>query len=261
MTVKRHLCLLSGGTRCWHHDDVVGHSASHDAGGPRSPIGRRRPAEVRRLLLEAAERVVARKGMSANAQEIAQEAGVHRSVLYRHFTSTQELVQTAALRPFTEFLEKIRQMTDRSNAEGPAPLWDLMTGFLDDLLDILVEHREFLMMAMSEASPFDEDARKELQRKLNSVLDDIAVLAEREGGSRGLEGSTMRVNTRLTIAMALGLVSYGGWMSRDSDGMTVRAALVEQMATLILYGARAVPEAEKQADRTSPRELRLPNGR
>lgn len=205
---------------------------------------RRRPAEVRKLLLEAAERVVTRKGMSASAQEIAIEAGVHRSVLYRHFGGTQELIQMAALRPFHELQDKIREMTAHADETPPKSLWDLMVGFLDDLLDILFEHRDFLIMAMSQSSPFDDENRRELRQQLDGVLDGITELAVQAGSSRDLELGTVRINVRLAIAMAAGVSSFGGWLLPDNSDPTDRAALVEQMATVLFYGVRIRPGDE-----------------
>jgi AcrR family transcriptional regulator len=191
--------------------------------------------------------------MSANAQEIAVEAGVHRSVLYRHFRSADELVQLAMLRPFHEFLERIQRMTARAEEAEPTPLWDLMVGFLGDLLDILFDHRDFLSMALSESSPLDDRARDELQRQLGGVLDDIAELATRAGSTRRLDIDNVRINTRLAIAMATGVASYGRWLLPDPQRPMARETLIEQMASMLLYGVRVVPEAEKRLDHMSPK--------
>jgi len=209
---------------------------------------RRRPAEVRELLLVAAEHVVARRGMAANALEIAAEAGVHRSVLYRHYGTVEELVRCATLRPMREFLVKIQQMTDLSSATEPKPLWQLLIGFLTDLMAVLDEHRDFLVMAMSESSPLGDVEQAELRRELDRVLDDIVDLARLEGGSRGLDISAVAVNTRLSIAMVMGATAYGSWLLPTRiDGDQQR--LVDDMANFILYGARHVSDGVKCADR------------
>lgn len=227
----------------------------HTSAEPPGTSRRRRPAEVRELLVGAAERVVARRGMSANAQEIAVEAGVHRSVLYRHFSTAEELVRLAALRPFQDFLRKIQQMTDRSAGADPTPLWDLMIGFLEDLLGILDEHRDFLMMAMSDSSPLDAAERTAMRRELDHILDDIVNLARREGGVRGLDPDSIAVNTRLTIAMVIGVTAYGGWLLPGQTSMEDRPRMVTDMANFILNGARLVPEDVKSADHESPRKI------
>lgn len=54
--------------------------------------GRKRRAERRELLLEAATRAFARNGFAAtNLDEVAREAGISRVILYRHFESKADL--------------------------------------------------------------------------------------------------------------------------------------------------------------------------
>ena len=204
---------------------------------------------MRRLLLEAAEQVVVRKGMSANAQEIAREAGVRRSVLYRHFASAEEIVQAATLRPFVDFLAVFQSMSENSTLERPTPLWDLMYSFIDNLLADLTEHRDFLTAVLSGPSPLESG---ELQRQFDRVLDDIVILTECEGSIRGVDVSSLQVNTRLVVAMATGLVSFGGWLLPTGQRALDRSALLEHMSRFILYGVRVVPDEMIEADRTAP---------
>lgn len=218
-----------------------------------APVRRRRPAEVRQLLLEAGERVVVSKGReSANAIEIAREAGVHRSVLYRHFSSADELIQMATLRPFSEFLRMFESMAQSDAPEGPKPLWDLMYGFLDELLENLTEHREFLLKVLSEISSPGGAELGDQRRELDALMDQIALLSESQGSVRGVDVASIGLNTRLVIAMVAGVVSFGDWLLPRDDDSLERAQLIEQMSDLILYGVKQVPASVKAEDR-SPR--------
>lgn len=222
---------------------VTGVTAS--SGGNR----RRRPAEVQELLLSAAEKVVTRRGASANAQEIALEAGVHRSVLYRHFGTVEELIRLAALRPFRQFLDKLEVMIDASSVDDPTPLWELMSGFLTELIDIVDEHHEFLAMALSESSPFSAAERDTLRGELDRILNAIIDLARQEGVPRGLDPESIAVNTRLAIAMVMGATAYGRWLLPDRIGAHQRSQIIEEMANFVLKGARLVPEGERPSRR------------
>ena len=140
-------------------------------------------------------------------------------------------------------------MSDNSTLERPTPLWDLMYGFLDNLMADLTAHRDFLTTVLSGPSPLDSG---ELRRQLDRVLDEIVVLTEREGSIRGVDVSSLQVNTRLVVAMAVGLVSFGGWLLPDGQRALDRSALIEHMSRLILYGVHTVPDELIEADRTPP---------
>ena len=131
-------------------------------------------------------------------------------------------------------------------------LWDLMIGFLGDLLGVVDEHRDFLMMAMSDSSPLDEVERENMRTELDRILDDIVELARREGVARGLDPARIAVNTRLTIAMVIGMNSYGSWLLPSRISPAEQPLLIEDMANFILYGGRPASAENQKADHQSP---------
>src|SRR5258708_3485290 len=87
-----------------------------------TPRTRRSTAEVQRLILEAATGVFGRKGYGqTTTDDIAAEAGVARSVMFRHFTSKAELFRAAQLQPFidlvTTFSEPLHAPADTPRHE------------------------------------------------------------------------------------------------------------------------------------------------
>lgn len=65
-------------------------------------------ADKRRLLLDAAVRVFARKGFhSARVGDIAEEAGVAHGLLYHYFTSKDEVLATIFRETWTELLRAV----------------------------------------------------------------------------------------------------------------------------------------------------------
>src|SRR5258706_15293189 len=73
---------------------------------PRSPRVRRTSAEVRRLILDAAQALFAANGFrGTSTREIAQTAGVAEVLLFRNFGSKAELYSTAVVLPLAEFLD------------------------------------------------------------------------------------------------------------------------------------------------------------
>src|SRR5689334_25430768 len=70
---------------------------------------RRRRGEERRLLLDAARELFARRDYRATTtREIAEAAGVSEYLLFRHFGSKAGLFREALVAPFTIFLDEFR---------------------------------------------------------------------------------------------------------------------------------------------------------
>jgi TetR/AcrR family transcriptional regulator, fatty acid metabolism regulator protein len=74
--------------------------------------------EKRRLILDAAVRVFARKGFhTCRVDDIAAEAGVAHGLLYHYFSSKDELLETVFRETWSELLEAIAEVED---AAAPA---------------------------------------------------------------------------------------------------------------------------------------------
>ena len=69
--------------------------------------------EKRRLILEAAVRVFARKGYhTCRVGEIAEEAGVAHGLLYHYFSSKEEVLETIFRETWTELLAAFKDVED-----------------------------------------------------------------------------------------------------------------------------------------------------
>lgn len=75
-------------------------------------------SEKRKLLLDAAVRVFARKGFhAARVGDIAEEAGVAHGLLYHYFDSKDAVLETIFRETWAELLESVRQVEESG---GPA---------------------------------------------------------------------------------------------------------------------------------------------
>ncbi|HWJ09294.1 MAG TPA: TetR/AcrR family transcriptional regulator [Nocardioides sp.] len=203
------------------------------------------------MLLEAAERIVIRKGAGATALEIAHEAGVHRSVLYRHFVSADELIRDAALRPFRDFLDSFETLT-RVESDRPASLWTLLVGFVDQLLSSLEPHREFLIAIANDRDLFGGDRYGEFRSRLDAVLEQLTAASAAEGAIRGIDMTPMPTRVRFVVAMAAGLVTYGDLLLPRGSAALGHEELVTQLAEFILYGVKASNAERAEEDHRPP---------
>jgi AcrR family transcriptional regulator len=102
---------------------------------------RRPPGEPRRLLLDAARELFARKDYrSTTTREIAENAGVTEYLLFRHFGSKAGLFREALVLPFTnivdEFVLQWQTLVPEDTDEEK-----LARHFVEQIYDMVVEHR------------------------------------------------------------------------------------------------------------------------
>lgn len=99
--------------------------------------------ETRRIILDAATALIARRGIGVSLADIADAAGVSKGGLVYHFPSKDELVRAGALDLFARFREAVVREAEREEGEGPGRLARayIRVGFADaegdDLRDMI----------------------------------------------------------------------------------------------------------------------------
>ncbi len=118
----------------------------------------RRPrGEARRLLLDAARSLFARRDYrSTTTREIADAAGVSEYLLFRHFGSKAGLFREALVAPFTGFLDEFRT-TWQSVIPEETDEEQLSRQFVGQLYDVLVEHQGLLLTLVAADGLSDEE--------------------------------------------------------------------------------------------------------
>lgn len=120
--------------------------------GRRAPVTRRPRGAPRRLLLDAARVLFARREYrSTTTREIAQAAGVTEALLFRHFGSKAALFREALVLPFTNFVDEFGR-TWRSLDPEETSEEELARHFVGQLYDVFVGHQGLLVTLMASDS-------------------------------------------------------------------------------------------------------------
>lgn len=188
--------------------------------------------ERRRLILEAAVRVFARKGYhTCRVGEIAEEAGVSHGLLYHYFASKEELLETIFRETWSELLDAIHRV-DESGASAPEQLRQVAAILLrswrrdPDLVRVLVR----------------EVARSpHLQRRVGEIGQAFAAI-ERIVERGRAEGSFRReLDPRLASWIFYGAVEeiLTGWVLEQLPDGEEEVALAERTLIEVLCGGLA----------------------
>jgi AcrR family transcriptional regulator len=135
---------------------------------------RRSPGKARDQLIISARELFAANGYAGTStRQIAQHAGVHESLFYRHFRTKANLFDAAVVEPIREFVAGfLQEWADRKELMAPAevPSWD----FIGGLYDLARQHRT-LIMALASAHAFHAEAFTNGDRAASAPLTDVLV--------------------------------------------------------------------------------------
>jgi AcrR family transcriptional regulator len=202
---------------------------------------------VRQLLLDAAAEVFSRKGYAATTtDDIAAEAGVARTLIYRHFDSKSELFRETQLEPFIDLLTGFRSTWDAQVEE----VWDeprLMRTMVGIMYDSFRAHRTGVLGVASVSEVVDPEAIREAQAVLDQVFDDVVEIGKKEARRRGWFPEQ---DLDLTIRMIMGMVASMSVLDvlfvPSGRRRPSRDKIVNHLTSLVLYGLRLEPPPDLQ---------------
>lgn len=196
---------------------------------------RRRPAEVRALLLDAAAFVFAAKGFrGGSTAEIATAAGVSESALFRHFNTKADLFAAAAVEPFIAFMDDFARTWERRRAEGIAP-GTLMREFVTELYDRVAESREIVQALLVSGDDAGVDAA---QRALNGMFDTFRGIGEHWSRTRGIHIPGLEIHERILVGTVTSMVLFDRWFLCDDRGDPLpREAAIDALVDFAHHGA------------------------
>ncbi len=195
---------------------------------------RRARGEPRRLLLEAARKLFARKDYrSTTTREIADAAGVTEHLLFRHFGSKAGLFNEALVAPFTDFVDDFGTRWQSLIPEDTDEQ-ELARDFAGRLYDVLTEHRGLLLtLVSSETLTADELAATGIA-DIGNALAALGKISAEGIELRGMESAQPALPAHSTVAMIVGMVAMRStFFGADPPD---REAIVDELVQAALHG-------------------------
>jgi AcrR family transcriptional regulator len=204
------------------------------------PTKRRRPAEVRSLLLAAAAHEFASNGFEGTTKKkIVARAGVAPSVFDRHFESKGSVFSEAVLVPFAELLERTSKdwLRQRDDPLQDEPLMHVVVG---DMYRSLDAHRDALLGLAVARGEIGEEILARLRSAFSDLFGQLRLMGEVEAARRGwFDPAGLDLTLRLMMAMVIGATAYD-WILLPDDPPRP-ADLVGEMTKFTLWGLAREP--------------------
>jgi AcrR family transcriptional regulator len=225
---------MARAARVSHRQDAKGPAVEEPRPAPRT---RRPSAEVRRLILQAAQQLFATNGYrGTSTREIADTAGVAEVLLFRNFGTKSELYSAAVVAPLTEFfdewLAKDWSKWDRRDTE------QRQREFIAQLYEIVSRNRGLIMSYLA-MSVFEPEIATGLEHT-PALLDALDRTADATGEHLGrlgkAAGSNTRIGTRAVVGMILAMALFHDFGNTGTGHAATREEVIDEMTQIVLHG-------------------------
>ena len=188
--------------------------------------------DKRRLILDAAVRVFARRGYhTSRVGDIAEEAGVAHGLLYHYFRSKEELLETIFRETWRDLLDAVRAVEETDESAR-----DRLAGVAKILLRSWRRDPDLVRVLVREVT-----RSSHLQRRIDEIDEAFAGLERII--ARGQEEGEFRadVNARMVSYVFYGALEeiLTGWVLGQLDDGDEQVAVAEQTVIEIVCGGLA----------------------
>ena len=198
-----------------------------------APAARRPRGEPRRLLLEAARELFARQDYrSTTTREIAEAAGVTEHLLFRNFGSKAALFREALVLPFTGFIDEFGR-TWRSVVHAEADEEQLARHFIEQLYDILAEHRGLVVTLLTSEGLSDDEMTEAGIADISRAFGVLGEISAEGMKLRGIRSEHPDLAAYSTVAMVAGMVAMRS--THFGTSQPSREAIIEELTQASLH--------------------------
>jgi AcrR family transcriptional regulator len=216
-----------------------------------TPNGRRRrraPNEVQALVFEAAHRLFAAQGYHGTTTlQIAEEARVGESVIFRNFGSKAELFEAVIAKPFTDFVDEWAAKWDVDTAWDSDPM-EITRSFVTGFYALVTEHRDLLHTLMAAQSKGGDRALADVAGRVSGRLAaNLRVMQKvllHHGEARRLRDLDAPVSVAVTVGSVLSVVLLDDWLFPPDRRRPGKHRQVEEITRMLLFGVLGGTEDE-----------------
>jgi len=201
---------------------------------------RRATNEVQELIVRTAHRLFTANGyQGTTTRQIAEEAGVGESVIFRNFGSKAELFEAAIAAPFTDFVNQWAARWDVRVAADSDP-FEITRSFVKGFYALAAEHRELLHTLVAARLNGGDPALGEVAERVSDRLADHlgimqkVLLQHRE--ARQLRDVDAPVTVAVSVGTVLSLVLLDDWLFPPNQRRPGKARQIEEATQMLLYG-------------------------
>jgi AcrR family transcriptional regulator len=207
---------------------------------PKNRRQRRAPTEVQDLVLQAAHRLFTAHGYHGTTTlQIAEEAGVGESVIFRNFGSKAELFETAIARPFTGFVDEWAARWDVDVAADSDPM-EITRSFVKGFYALADEHRDLLHTLIAARLKGGDRSLGEVADRVSERLADHLGVVQKvllhQAEARQLRGLDTPVSVAVAVGSVLSLVLLDDWLFPSHRRRPAKTRQIEEATRMLLYG-------------------------
>ena len=202
--------------------------------------GRRGADEVRDLVLQAAHRLFSEQGYhGTTTRQIAEEAGVGESVLFRNFGSKAELFETTILSPFSEFVNRWAETWNVTVTSESDPA-EVARSFVKGFYGLASEHKELFRTLVAARVTGGESTLAEVAARVSGKLADnlltVQLVLQEHGVARHFRELDAPVTVAVSVGSVLSLVLLDDWLFPSDRRRPGKSRQIEEAVQMLLYG-------------------------
>jgi AcrR family transcriptional regulator len=190
-------------------------------------------------VLNAARHLFAEKGYhQTRTREIADEAGVGESVVFRNFGSKAELFEMTILGPFTQFVDDWAQQWDAAATSQSDP-FDVTSSFVTGFYDLARDNRELLLTLIAARVTADSALAEVADRVSAKLADNLRVVQKvllEHGAARHMRQLDAPVTVAVSVGSVLSLVLLDDWIFPHHQRRPGRSRQIDEATRMLIAG-------------------------